>query len=56
MLEKLEKEIPMLISKLKKYFLQGGSIQRNIFLFIFHMKLRLAALCSIGECVTLKGH
>jgi hypothetical protein len=57
MMEKLEKEIPVLICKLeKKYFLQGGPIRCNIFLFIFHMKLRFAALCSIGGCITLKGH
>jgi hypothetical protein len=55
-MEKLEKEISVLICKLKKYFLQGGSIRCNIFLFIFHMKLRLTALCSISGCITLKEH
>jgi hypothetical protein len=56
MMEKLEKEILVLICKLEKYFLQCGSIRCNIFLFIFHMKLRLAALCSIGGYITLNGH
>jgi hypothetical protein len=54
-MEKLDKEIPVLICKLEKYFLQGGSIQCNIILFIFYMKLTLAALCSICGCNTLKG-
>jgi bifunctional DNA-binding transcriptional regulator/antitoxin component of YhaV-PrlF toxin-antitoxin module len=39
MMEKLEKEILMLIYKLEKYSLPDGSIQCNIYLYIFHMKL-----------------
>jgi hypothetical protein len=51
-----ERGIGAYIQIRKKYFLQGGSIRCNIFLLIFHMKLRLVALCSIGGCITLKGH
>jgi hypothetical protein len=40
MIEKLEKEIPVLLCKLEKSSLQDGSIQCNIYWYIFHMKLR----------------
>jgi hypothetical protein len=39
-MEKLEKEIRVLLCKLEKVFPQDGSIQCNIYLYIFHMKLR----------------
>jgi hypothetical protein len=39
MMEKMEKEIPVLICKLEKIFPLGGSIQCNIYLYIFHMQL-----------------
>jgi hypothetical protein len=40
MMEKLEEEILVLLCKLEKISLQDGSIQCNIYLYIFHMKLR----------------
>jgi hypothetical protein len=40
MMEKLEKEISVLICKLENIFPQDGSIQCNIYLYNFHMKLR----------------
>jgi hypothetical protein len=40
MMEKLQKEIPILLCKLEKNFLQAFSIQCNIYLSTFHMKLR----------------
>jgi hypothetical protein len=41
MMEKLEKETPMLICKLERYSLQDDLIQYNIYLYIFHMKAKL---------------
>jgi hypothetical protein len=40
MIKKLEKKILVLLCKLEKSSLQDGSIQCNIYLYIFHMKLR----------------
>ena len=41
MMERLEKAIPVLVCKMeKKYSLRGSSIQCNISLFTFHMKLK----------------
>jgi hypothetical protein len=54
MMEKLEKEIPVLLCKIKKIFLQGSSIQCNILLYIFHMKLKWEVMFTIGGCITLK--
>jgi hypothetical protein len=56
MIEKLEKEIPVLICKLDKIFPPGWFNPMQHLLVIFHMKLRLAALCSIGGFITMKGH
>jgi hypothetical protein len=54
MMDKLEKEILVLLCKLEKIFSPGGLIQCNIYLFIFHMKLRQVAWCNIGGCILLK--
>jgi hypothetical protein len=40
MMDKLDKEIPVLLCKLEKYSLQDGAIQCNIYLCILHVKLR----------------
>jgi hypothetical protein len=40
MMEKLEKQIPVLVCKLEKYFLPVSSIRCNIYLFTYHTKLR----------------
>jgi hypothetical protein len=54
MIQKLEKEILVLLCKMEKFFLPGFSIQCNISLYIFHMKLKWVVLFSIGGCITLK--
>jgi hypothetical protein len=54
MMEKLEKEIPVLLCKMEKKNSPGFSIQCNISLYIFHMKLKWVFLFSIGGYITLK--
>jgi hypothetical protein len=54
MMEKLEKEISVPLYKMEKFFPLGFSIQCNIFLYIFHMKLKWVVLFNIGGCITLK--
>jgi hypothetical protein len=53
-MQKLEKEIPVLLCKMEKFFLPGFSIQCNISLYISHMKEKWVVLFSIGGCITLK--
>jgi hypothetical protein len=55
-MEKLETEIHVLICKLEKIFPQDSSIQCNIYLSTFHMKLRLEVLSNTGGCTIFKGH
>jgi hypothetical protein len=50
---KLE-EIPVLLCKMEKKFLLSFSIQCNISLYIFHMKLKWVVLFNICGCITLK--
>jgi hypothetical protein len=54
MMQKLEKEILVLLCKMEKFFPPGFSIQCNISLYISHMKLKWVVLFSIGGCITLK--
>ena len=56
MMEKLEKEIPMLLCKLEKYSHLDSSIRWSIYLFTFHMRQRLVDLYNIGGCITLNVH
>jgi hypothetical protein len=49
MIEKLEKEIPVLLCKLEKIF-------PPVYLFTFHMRQRLVDLYNIGGCITLNVH
>jgi hypothetical protein len=53
-MQKLEKEIQVLLFKMEKIFLPSFSIQYNISLYIFHMKLKWVILFNIGGCITLK--
>jgi hypothetical protein len=53
MMQKLE-EIPVLLCNMEKKFLPGFSIQCNISLYIFHMKLKWVVFFNIGGCITLK--
>jgi hypothetical protein len=54
MMEKMEKEIPVLLCKMENFFLLGFSIQCNISLYIFHLKLKCVVLFKVGGCVPLK--
>jgi hypothetical protein len=56
MMEKLEKEIPVLLCKLEKYSHLDSSIRWSIYLFTFHMRQRLVDLYNIGGCITLNVH
>jgi hypothetical protein len=56
MMEKLEKEIPVLLCKLEKIFPPDSSIRWSIYLFTFHMRQRLVDLYNIGVCITLNMH
>ena len=56
MMEKLEKEIPVLLGKLEKIFPPGFSIRWSIYFFTFHMRQRLVDLYNIGGCITLNMH
>jgi hypothetical protein len=56
MMQKLEKEIPVLLCKMeKKISSRVFLIKCNISLYIFHMKLKWVVLFNIGGCITLKG-
>lgn len=50
-----EKKFLVLLFKLEKSSLLDGLIQCNIYLSIFHIKLRQVAQCNIGGCTILKG-
>jgi hypothetical protein len=56
MMEKLEKCIPALLCKMENFFsFRVFSIQCNISLYIFRMKLKWLILFNIGGCITLKS-
>jgi hypothetical protein len=56
MMEKLDKEIPVLLCKLEKYSHLDSSIRSSIYLFTFHMRQRFVDLYNIGGCITMNVH
>jgi hypothetical protein len=49
-MEQLEKEAPVLLCKLEKYFHRVSSILCSISLYIFHMRLSSVVLYCTGGC------
>jgi hypothetical protein len=55
MMEKLEKEISVLICKLEKIFPPGWFNPMQHLLVHIPYEAKVGALCSIGGCITLRA-